>query len=520
MTSHPKNIRRLIIVLGDQLNVDSTAFEGFDPKQDKVWMAEAREESTHVPSSKPRIVMFLSAMRHFAHELQAKGVDLEYINLDDPNHSGSIVGELEKTTNKYKVNEWVLAQPGDHRTLQGIKTVAAQCGVPLTITKDSHFLTEPKDFEIYAGARKQLRMEYWYRQLRLRFNILMDAGKPVGGQWNYDVENRKSFGKSGPQRVPQPFFVAPDRITREVIAMVNRLFENHVGELDQFNWPVTREDALIALDQFIKDRLPLFGDYEDAMWTHEPWLYHSHISAALNLKLLNPREVIAAAERAFRAGLAPIAASEGFIRQILGWREYVRGMYWYKMPQYLELNHLNAKQRLPSFYWTGETPMVCLSQTIRQTLKLGYAHHIQRLMVLGLYSLMYGVHPKEVHEWFLSVFVDAVEWVELPNTLGMSQYGDAGLMASKPYIASGKYIQRMSNYCDSCPYDPAISMGSNACPMTTLYWDFLIEHRALLKQNTRMGMQLKNLDRLSEDKIFGIRQSAIEHRLSVGNLKV
>jgi len=235
----------------------------------------------------------------------------------------------------------------------------------------------------------------------------------------------------------------------------------------------------------------------------------------LNLKLLNPREVIAAAQKAYEDGKAPIAAVEGFIRQILGWREYVRGMYWLKMPEYIELNSLNAKHNLPSFYWTGKTQMVCLDQVLQQTLSYGYAHHIQRLMVLGLYTLMYGVNPVEVHEWFLSVFVDAVEWVELPNTLGMSQYGDGGLMASKPYIASGKYIQRMSNYCNSCSFDPAVSVGPNACPMTTLYWDFLIQHKELLKKNPRMSMQIKNLERLSEEKIEEIRLAAAEHRLSV-----
>jgi deoxyribodipyrimidine photolyase-related protein len=343
----------------------------------------------------------------------------------------------------------------------------------------------------------------------------MHEGEPIGGQWNFDAENRKSFGKSGPKQVPSPFLVPPDSITRQVVDLVNRVFKDHAGQTDQFAWPVKREDALRSLDHFIQERLPLFGDYEDAMWTNEPWLFHAHISAALNLKLIHPREAIEAAQAAYRSGAAPLPAVEGFIRQILGWREYVRGMYWLKMPQYLNLNHLNAKHTLPSFYWSGKTHMVCLSQCIEQTLKHGYAHHIQRLMVLGLYTLMYGVRPHEVHEWFLSVFVDAVEWVELPNTLGMSQYGDAGLMASKPYIASGKYIQRMSNYCDSCVYDPALSTGERACPMTTLYWNFLIEHKDLLKRNSRMLMQLKNLDRLSEEKIISIKQAADQHRASV-----
>ncbi len=514
MPIQKKSIRRLVIILGDQLDLESSAFEGLDPKQDVLWMAEASEESTHVPSSKPRIVMFLSAMRHFAQELSDRGYRLSYTRLDDANHSGSLIGELEKMVDQYQAKEWVVTHPGDFRTLQALRALAAKHSIALTIKPDLHFFTAPEDFEIFAKGRKQLRMEYWYRELRQKFNILMEEGKPVGGEWNYDAENRKSFGKGGPSSVPAPFVVSPDTVTADVIALVKEVFKDHVGELDHFTWPVTREDALRALDQFIQDRLPLFGDYEDAMWTNEPWLYHAHISAALNLKLINPREVIAAAQQAFESGRAPIAAVEGFIRQILGWREYVRGMYWLKMPSYLGLNGLNATHKLPAFYWTGKTEMVCLNQVIHQTLEYGYAHHIQRLMVLGLYTLMYGVHPVEVHEWFLSVFVDAVEWVELPNTLGMSQYGDGGLMASKPYIASGKYIQRMSNYCKTCPFDPAISTGPKACPMTTLYWDFLIQHNDLLKKNPRMSMQLKNLDRLSEDKVEEIRQAASLHRLS------
>ena len=294
--------------------------------------------------------------------------------------------------------------------------------------------------------------------------------------------------------------------------MVNRVFKNHVGSLDQFSWPVNRVQALQALELFIEERLPLFGQFEDAMWTQEPWLYHSHISSALNLKLLNPREVVAAAENAYQAGTAPIESVEGFIRQILGWREFVRGIYWTQMPAYIELNALGAKNNLPSAFWSGQTQMNCLSETLKQTFKYGYAHHIQRLMVLGLYTLMYGVDPRYVHEWFLSVYVDAVEWVELPNTLGMSQYGDGGIIASKPYIASGKYIQKMSNYCSGCKYDPGVSTGPSACPMTTLYWDFLIRHQKLLAKNPRMGMQLKNLARLDADKIALIQSDAQLHR--------
>jgi deoxyribodipyrimidine photolyase-related protein len=290
--------------------------------------------------------------------------------------------------------------------------------------------------------------------------------------------------------------------------VVEARFPEHPGSLVDFDWPLTTEEARLCLHDFIEKRLPDFGDYQDAMWTREPWLFHSRLSVVMNLKLLDPREVIAAAEKAYRSGSAPLAAVEGFIRQILGWREYVRGIYWHFMPDYVGLNELQATQPLPKFYWDGQTEMSCLHDAIGQTLRYGYAHHIQRLMVTGLFALLLGVRPQAVHEWYLAVYVDAIEWVELPNTLGMSQHGDGGIMASKPYIASGKYIQRMSNYCSGCRYDPAKSMGANACPFTTLYWDFLMRHEDRLKQNQRMSMQVRNLNRLSEGDKTAIREQA------------
>ena len=282
--------------------------------------------------------------------------------------------------------------------------------------------------------------------------------------------------------MPEPLHHPPDEITREVIELVNRRFNDHPGSLDEFAWPVTRTQALATLQRFIDERLPQFGRWQDAMWTGEPWLWHAHVSSSLNLKLLNPREVIAAAEAAYRDGRVPIESAEGFIRQILGWREFVRGIYWLEMPDYLERNALGANEDLPAWYWTGATDMACLADAIGQTLRLGYAHHIQRLMVTGLFALLYGAQPRQVHEWYLAVYVDAVEWVELPNTLGMSQYGDGGLMGSKPYVATGKYIQRMSNHCAGCRYDPAKATGDDACPFTTLYWDFLVAPPAALRR--------------------------------------
>ena len=505
-------IRHLVIVLGDQLDLASTAFDGFDPTQDVAWMAEVAEESEHVWSAKQRITIFLSAMRHFAAELEARQIPLHYTRLDDADNTGTLAGELQRAVDTLQPQQLILTAPGDWRVLQALRTVAAQASLPLELRHDTHFFSTVREFAAHAKGRKQLRLEYWYRGLRQKHGVLMDGQQPAGGQWNFDADNRESFGKQGPQNVPPPFRVPPDAITKEVIALVQTRFTDHPGSLESFAWPVTRTDALRALQAFIQQRLPLFGQFEDAMWAGEVWLWHSQLSAALNLKLLNPREVVDAAEAAYRSGHAPLAAVEGFIRQILGWREYVRGIYWTQMPGYLERNALNAQAPLPAWYWTGDTPMACLKDAITQTLKHGYAHHIQRLMVTGLYALLLGVRPQAVHVWYLSVYVDAVEWVELPNTLGMSQYGDGGLLGSKPYVATGKYIQRMSNHCSGCRFDPALSTGPKACPFTTLYWDFLMRHEALLRQNPRMAMQLKNLDRLAPETREAIASQARMHR--------
>ncbi|WP_341908371.1 cryptochrome/photolyase family protein [Polaromonas sp. YR568] len=511
----PGRMRNLVVVLGDQLDAQSSAFEGFDPALDAVWMAEVAEESTHVWSAKQRIALFLSAMRHFAESLRARGWTVHYTRLNDTGNCGTLAAELIHAIETLKPERLVMTAPGDWRVLQALRGVSTATGKPLDIRDDLHFFSTVRDFAAHAKGRKQLRLEYWYRELRVKTGILMEGGKPVGGEWNFDVENRESFGAKGPGELPPRSAFAPDATTQEVIALVNIRFASHPGTLDEFGWPVTREQALVALDAFIAQRLPLFGQYEDAMWQGEVWLYHSHLSSSLNLKLLTAREVVEAAEAAYHSGHAPIAAVEGFIRQILGWREYVRGIYWTHMPEYLERNALGATATLPAFYWTADTDMACLRDALTQTLQHGYAHHIQRLMVTGLYALLFGVRPQEVHGWYLSVYVDAVEWVELPNTLGMSQFGDGGVMASKPYAATGKYIQRMSNHCKGCRYDPVESTGAKACPYTTLYWDFLIRHEERLAKNPRMALQVKNIARLSEPKRALILEQAQAHRASV-----
>jgi deoxyribodipyrimidine photolyase-related protein len=508
--------RHLVLVLGDQLNRTSAAFDGFDPQADQVWMAEVAEESTHVWTHKARIVMFLAAMRHFRDQLLAEGLPVEYRELPGKKTTRepqSLAAALATSLRQYQQAgqmpaSLICVEPGEWRVRQMLEAAAAEAGLPLEIRTDRHFFTSADEFAAHAEGRKQLRLEFFYRPLRERFNILMDDGEPAGGQWNYDADNRGSFGKSGPVTLPPPRQFKPDAITQGVIDLVETRFAKHPGDVAAFDWPVTPQAAQAALKDFITHRLSQFGAYQDAIWTGEPWLYHSRLSAAMNLKLLDPRDVVAAAEEAYREGRVPLAAAEGFIRQILGWREYVRGIYWKFMPEYAQRNALEADRPLPGFFWTADTEMNCLRDALGQTLSHGYAHHIQRLMVTGLFAMLYGVKPEEIHQWYLAVYVDAVEWVELPNTIGMSQYADGGVMASKPYCATGAYLDRMSNACKSCRYKPKVAHGAEACPFTTLYWDFLARHEARLRKNPRMTMQLKNLDRKDATDLRAIRRQA------------
>ena len=511
--------RHLVLVLGDQLDAASSALDGFDPQSDVIWMAEVAEESEHVWTSKPRIAVFLAAMRHFRDAQRKLGRTVRYVELEDAGNTHTLAGEVARAVAELRPAGLVMTEAGEWRVQEAVGAAARAAGVALTVRDDRHFFCTRAEFAAHAEGRKMLRMEFFYREVRRKHAVLLDpAGEPEGGQWNFDHDNRGSFGKGGPTAagLRPPRLIAPDATTREVLALVERRFARHPGSLEAFAWPVTPEAARSTLDDFIRHRLSDFGQFQDAMWAEEPWLYHARISAAMNLKLLSPRAVVAAAESAYREGRAPLASVEGFIRQILGWREYVRGIYWHCMPRYAELNALGAQEKLPEFYWTGQCEMNCLRQAIGQTLAHGYAHHIQRLMVTGLYALLLGVEPKQVHGWYLGVYVDAVEWVELPNTLGMSQYADGGIMASKPYAATGKYIERMSNYCAGCRFDPAKSTGEDACPFTTLYWDFLLRHEPMLAKNQRMALQVKNLARLTGPARAAIRERAAEIRAQGG----
>jgi len=517
-------MRNLVIVLGDQLDRSGVAFDGFDPARDLVWMAEVAEESTHVWTHKARIAVFLSAMRHFREALAAEGIVVDYTALAAQPRAGepaslaaALAASLAAARKAKRAPEkLIVVEPGEWRVRQALEQAAREAGLPLEIRTDRHFFTTVDEFVAHAKGRKQLRLEYFYRPLRTKFGVLMDDGEPAGGQWNFDAENRGAFPKTGPGKLPAPRRFEPDGVTRGVLDLVATRFAKHPGSLDHFDWPVTPADARAALDDFLAHRLANFGRYQDAIWTGEPWLWHSRLSQAMNLKLLDPRDVVGGAERAWRAGKVPLEAAEGFIRQVIGWREYVRGIYWHLMPEYLDRNALGAEAALPAFYWSAETEMNCLKDAIGQTLDYGYAHHIQRLMVTGLFAMLLGVKPQEVHRWYLAVYVDAVEWVELPNTLGMSQFADGGVMASKPYCATGAYIDRMSNACRGCRYDPKKASGPEACPFTTLYWDFLARHEKLLAGNQRMTMQLKNLSRKDAGELRSIRRQADQLKAIMG----
>ncbi len=512
-------LRHLVLVLGDQLSLDSPALEGVDPDCDRVLMIEARGEGALVWSHKARIALFLSAMRHFADALRERGVPLTYVALDadaEPDLAQRLAAQLRAL----RPQALRLVECGEWRLAQQISAAAAAAGVPLQVLDDPHFLCSRADFAHWAGAQRgSLRMEYFYREQRRRQRVLLDAdGGPQGGRWNYDADNRKAYPKAGPGPIPEPAGFAPDGITREVFALVEREFAEHPGSLASFAWPVTRAQALQALQRFVDTRLLRFGDYQDAMWSATPWGWHSLLSTSLNLHLLDPREAIAAAEDAYRAGRAPLAGVEGFIRQVLGWREFMRGVYWLEMPALADANHYGHRRALPRWYWNGETRMACLADAIGQTLEHGYAHHIQRLMVTGLFALLAELDPKQVADWYLAVYVDAIDWVELPNVAGMTLFANGGRFTSKPYVASGAYIRRQSNHCDGCAYAPAVRTGPRACPYTVLYWNFLDRHETELAANPRTALMAKNLARLDLAQRQDIRREAARVLESIENL--
>ena len=499
-------MKNLVLVLGDQLSRSLSSLNACPMEDTVVLMAEVQEEATYAAHHKKKIAFIFSAMRHFARELQADGWRVDYVKLDDPSNSGSFSGEVKRALASNHPGRVVLTEPGEWRVLQMMRGWEAAFGIPVRILRDSRFLASHDDFKRWAADRRQLRMEFFYREMRRSTALLMDGSEPKGGRWNFNSENRKPA--SNALRMPEVPRFEPDQITREVLDLVKNRFDNHFGDLEPFWFAVTQHDAKRAFAHFLDQALPHFGDYQDAMLAREKFLHHSVASLYLNIGFLDPLDMCRRAEAEYRAGCAPLNAVEGFIRQIIGWREYVRGIYWLKMPGYDRLNFLEARRQLPDFYWGADTDMACVRACVAQTREEAYAHHIQRLMVTGNFALIAGIDPFEVHEWYLAVYADAYEWVELPNTLGMSLFGDGGLLGSKPYAASGNYINKMSDYCKGCAYDVKLRTGPKACPFNYLYWDFLIRNRQKLERSPRLAQVYRTVDAMSDAKKSDIRESA------------
>ena len=494
----------LRVILGDQLTDSISSLSNCDKSEDIVLISELIDEATFIPHHKKKLVFIFSAMRHFALDLKNNGFNVIYNKLNDSDNTGSLTGEISRLMKNQSFEKIVITSPSEFRVLKEIELLSKKIDIPVDILIDDRFFVELEDFKQWALNKKQLRMENFYREQRKKNSILMCGTNPVGGQWNFDSDNRKPFNSD--LKIPAPFINSPDEITKEVMEMVSNFFPKHFGDIEPFNFAVNRHQALNALKLFLEDRLLYFGDFQDAMLQEEPWMFHSHISFYLNCGLLLPKECVHEAQKLFYEGKAPLNSVEGFIRQILGWREFLRGIYWLKMPEYLENNFFEASRNLPQMYWTGETKMNCLSQCVNETKKNAYAHHIQRLMVLGNFALISGIDPKQVNHWFYVVYADAYEWVELPNVSGMILFADGGLVATKPYASTGSYINKMSNYCENCEYKVSIKNGPEACPFNYLYWDFLDRNREKLSSNFRMTMMYKTYDRMDESKKTKIRE--------------
>ncbi|WP_370399108.1 cryptochrome/photolyase family protein [Sulfitobacter sp. JB4-11] len=487
-------MKRLVLVLGDQLSEGLSALREADKDSDVVVMAEVDEEAGYVGHHPKKIALIFAAMRKFAGALRDAGWDVRYTQLDDTDNAGSIVGELLRRAEETGASEVLVTEPGEWRLINKIK----HAPIKTHIFQDDRFIASHAEFEKWADGRKALRMEYFYRDMRRKTGLLMDGDDPAGDKWNYDHDNRKAAPDD--VTVDGPLWFEPDAKVEEVLALVEARFEGHFGDLRPFGFATTRAQALEALDYFVKHALPRFGDYQDAMLEGHQFLYHAVVSPYLNIGLLGPLEVCQAVEKAWEKGDVPINAAEGFIRQIIGWREYVRGIYFLEGPDYPSRNVLKQNRDLPDFYWGAETRMNCISHAVGQTREQAYAHHIQRLMVTGNFALLAGIDPGQVHEWYLAVYADAFEWVESPNTVGMSQFADGGIIASKPYVSSGAYINRMSDYCKGCAYKVSVKTGEGACPFNLLYWHFLDRHRERFSNNARMGNMYRTWDRMDDDR--------------------
>jgi deoxyribodipyrimidine photolyase-related protein len=506
----------LRLVLGDQLSDGLSALDDLDAAYDVVLMAEVRDEATYVRHHKQKIALTFAAMRAHAARLEGRGVTVRHVRIDAPDNSQSIVGELKRALAAGRFDRVVVTECGEWRLAEALKTFADTAAVPVEIREDRRFICSHARFRRWAADKRELRMEYFYREMRRETGLLMDGADPEGGRWNYDAENRKKLTRG--VRPPVRLRTAPSAMTQEAIADVARLFPDHFGDLEGFGWPTTVDEAEAVLEDFLIHILPAFGDWQDAMAVGEPWMWHGLVSTSLHLGLLDPLDVCRRAEAVYAAGDAPLNAVEGFIRQILGWREFVRGVYWLKSPEYGRRNFLDADRALPAFFWTGDTAMACVADAVETSRVNAYAHHIQRLMVTGNLVMLLGVHPDAVDDWYMTVYADAYEWVEMPNTRGMATFADGGIVGSKPYAASGAYINRMSDYCGGCRYDVKARSGEGACPFNRLYWGFLERNRDRLRGNIRLAMPYRTLEGFGEAKRAALLADSEAARRALGAL--
>jgi deoxyribodipyrimidine photolyase-related protein len=489
---------KLRLILGDQLNLEHSWFKKVDSQVVYV-LGEMPSEVTYVKHHIQKVVAFFAAMRAFSVSLEAQGHRVMYIKFDSTENKSDFPTLIVDLVHKYGFQEIEYQEPDEFRLDQQLKNLEKLLDIPVSCVSSEHFITDRYFLKTFFKGKKTYLMESFYRDIRKKTNLLMQAGQPEGGKWNFDHENRNKFPANHKLPTPYPLYHDVNALYQELLNYGISTFGNIQPE--KFPWPVDRNQALELLQHFCQNLLQYFGTYQDAMDPRDWVLFHSRLSFALNVKILNPIEVCEAAIVASRGNEhITLSQVEGFVRQIIGWREYMRGIYWAHMPEYAEMNFFNHQTSLPAWFWTGETKMACLKHAIQQSLDYAYAHHIQRLMVTGNFALLAGIHPDEVDQWYLGIYIDAIEWVEITNTRGMSQFADGGIVGTKPYNSSANYINKMSNYCKGCFYDPKKRTGPTACPFNSLYWDFYDRHRNQLEKNPRIGMAYRNLDRMSPNE--------------------
>ncbi len=508
----------LRLVLGDQLNEKHPWFQQVNPEVLYVMM-EIRPEATYVTHHIQKLLGFFGAMRCFKQRMESQGHRFRYFHLNDADNAHSFKENLEKVITEEGIQHFAYQLPDEYRLYVLLNSLAPTLSLTSYEAVESHhFLTTRYELATMFKGKKQFLMERFYRKIRKNYDVLMEpSGKPIGSKWNYDAQNRQKY--KGEVSVPPPLTYQHN--LSELASTIQDMEIPSIGTADAaaFSWPLHREEALEVLQYFTQHLLIHFGTYQDAMHTQYPYLFHSRLSFALNVKMLHPLEVVEAATQAWEQNdEISIAQVEGFIRQIIGWREYMRGIYWAKMPDFAQLNYFEHTRKLPDFYWDGATHMRCLKEAIRGSLTQAYAHHIQRLMVTGNFALLAGISPDEVDQWYLGIYIDALEWVEITNTRGMSQFADGGIVGTKPYVSSANYIHKMGNYCSKCSYDHKKKYGENACPFNSLYWDFYHRNREKLEKNPRIGMMYRTWDKMQEEEKTKILAQAERYLANIETL--